>query len=337
MIREAMLWAPQAGGKVACALCSHRCVIAPSKSGICAVRRNTGGKLETLVYGEVIAAHVDPIEKKPLYHFYPGSKALSIAAAGCNFRCSFCQNWEISQAPRRSGGALRGTALLPRDIVAEAQAQGCRSISYTYTEPTIFFEYAYDAARLASEAGLANNFVTNGYMTAEALTTIRPYLDAANVDLKAFKDETYKKICGARLDPVLDTIRLMRKLGVWVEVTTLVVPGLNDGDAELAGIARFIAGVDPDIPWHISRFHPDFEYTDAPPTPAKTLRKAYEIGKREGLRYLYIGNMLGEGEDTHCPQCGTLLIRRRGFFVAQNRLAGAACPSCGQPVAGIFG
>jgi pyruvate formate lyase activating enzyme len=336
MIKEAMLWAPLEGGKVACALCSHRCAIAPTKTGICAVRTNNGGKLVTLVYGEVIAAHVDPIEKKPLYHFYPGSKALSIAAPGCNFRCSFCQNWQISQAPRRKDGGLGAEPFAPEDIVRTARGQGCRSISYTYTEPTIFFEYAYDTARLAKAAGLANNFVTNGYMTAEALTAIRPYLDAANVDLKAFRDETYRKVCGARLEPVLETIRLMRKLGVWVEVTTLVVPGLNDGDEELAAIARFIAGVDAEIPWHISRFHPDFEYTDAQPTPVKTLRKACEIGKKAGLRYLYVGNTQGESEDTLCPKCGASLVRRRGFFVAENRIAGGACPSCGHPIAGVF-
>jgi pyruvate formate lyase activating enzyme len=337
MIKDAMLWSPLEGGKVACALCSHRCVIAPSKAGICAVRENREGKLVTLVYGEVIAAHVDPIEKKPLYHFYPGSKALSIATAGCNFRCAFCQNWEISQASRRTDGGIGGQTLSPQEIVREALAQDCRSISYTYTEPTIFFEYAYDTARLAKEAGLANNFVTNGYMTEEALTTIRPYLDAANVDLKAFQDETYKKVCGARLEPVLDSIRRMRKLGIWVEVTTLVVPGLNDGAEELTGIARFIAGVDPDIPWHISRFHPDFEYTDTPPTPAKTLRLAAEIGKREGLSYIYIGNMPGESEDTHCPTCGRVLIRRQGFFVAENRMTGTTCPFCASPIAGVFG
>ncbi|MGA2363390.1 MAG: AmmeMemoRadiSam system radical SAM enzyme [Candidatus Aminicenantales bacterium] len=337
MIKDAMLWSPLEGGKVACALCSHRCVIAPSKAGICAVRENREGKLVTLVYGEVIAAHVDPIEKKPLYHFYPGSKALSIATAGCNFRCAFCQNWEISQAPRRMDGGIGGQTLSPQEIVREALAQDCRSISYTYTEPTIFFEYAYDTARLAKEAGLANNFVTNGYMTEEALTTIRPYLDAANVDLKAFQDETYKKVCGSRLEPVLDSIRRMKKLGIWVEVTTLVVPGLNDGAEELTGIARFIAGVDPDIPWHISRFHPDFEYTDTPPTPAKTLRLAAETGKREGLRYIYIGNMSGESEDTHCPTCGRVLIRRQGFFVAENRMTGTTCPFCAGPIAGVFG
>ncbi len=336
MTREAMLWEPLEGGNVQCRLCAHRCVVAPGKRGVCNVREHRDGRLVTLVYGEVVAAHVDPIEKKPLYHFLPGSKALSIATPGCNFRCGFCQNWQISQAPRRKGGAVKGEPFAPDDIVRAALDQDCRSISYTYTEPTIFFEYAYDTARLAREAGLLNNFVTNGYMTAEALETIRPYLDAANVDLKAFKDETYKRVCGARLEPVLGSIRLMRELGIWVEVTTLVVPGLNDGGEELAAIARFIASVDPAIPWHLSRFHPDYEYTQAPPTPVATLRAAAEKGRAEGLRHIYIGNIPGESEDTLCATCGFVLIRRRGFSVVGNALKDSRCPSCGTLLAGRF-
>ena len=237
MMREAMLWQALEGGRVVCALCAHRCPVAPAAFGVCGVRRNLDGKLFTLVYGDVVAAAVDPIEKKPLYHFLPGTKSFSIATIGCNFRCGFCQNWQISQASKKDGES--GTfELMPEDVVREALARGCRSVSYTYTEPTIFFEYAFDTARLARDKGLLNVFVTNGYMTAEALETIRPYLDAANVDLKAFNDETYKKVCKARLAPVLDTIRLMKASGVWVEVTTLVVPGLNDGEDELASIAR---------------------------------------------------------------------------------------------------
>jgi len=336
MTREAMLWSPVADGRAQCRLCAHRCVIAPGKLGVCAVRENRGGRLETLVYGEVVAAHVDPIEKKPLYHFFPGSKALSVATAGCNFRCGFCQNWQISQAPRRKGGGIAGEPFPPEAVVRAALDQGCRSISYTYTEPTIFFEYAYDTARLAREAGLANNFVTNGYMTAEALETVRPYLDAANVDLKAFEDGTYQKVCGARLGPVLESIRRMSELGIWVEVTTLVVPGLNDSDAELAGMARFIASVDPAVPWHISRFHPDFDYTETPPTPLQTLRRAGEIGREAGLRHIYIGNVPGESEDTRCASCGAALIRRRGFAVVANALEGSRCPSCGTVLAGRF-
>lgn len=336
MIREARLWDQAEDGAVACRLCAHRCVIKPGKQGVCAVRENRDGRLVTLVYGEVVAVHVDPIEKKPLYHFFPGSKALSIATPGCNFRCGFCQNWQISQAPRRKGGGIAGDPFAPEAVVRAALDEGCRSISYTYTEPTIFFEYAEDTARLAREAGLANNFVTNGYMTAEALETIRPVLDAANVDLKAFRDETYKKVCGARLGPVLDSIRLMKTLGIWLEVTTLVVPGLNDGPKELAEIARFIASVDPDIPWHISRFHPDFEYTQAPPTPVSTLRAAADAGRGEGLRYIYVGNVPGESEDTLCRTCRTVLIRRSGFTVVANALVGSRCPSCGTALAGRF-
>jgi pyruvate formate lyase activating enzyme len=336
MIREAMLWDPAGEGAVACRLCAHRCVIRPGKQGVCGVRENRDGRLVTLVYGEVVAAHVDPIEKKPLYHFLPGSRALSIATAGCNFRCGFCQNWQISQAPRGGGGAVAGEPFPPDAVVRAAVEQGCRSISYTYTEPTIFFEYAFETARLARAAGVLNNFVTNGYMTAEALETIRPYLDAANVDLKAFDDGTYKRICEARLEPVLETIRRMKAAGIWVEVTTLVVPGLNDGAAELEAIAGFIASVDPAMPWHVSRFHPDYEYTQAASTPVATLRAAAEAGRRAGLAFIYVGNVPGESEDTACRTCGTVLICRRGFAVVANILRDSRCPSCGTILPGRF-
>jgi pyruvate formate lyase activating enzyme len=336
MIKEGMLYQSLERGKISCSLCSHRCQIAPSKYGVCGVRENREGKLYTLVYGEVIAAHVDPIEKKPFYHFLPGSSAFSIATVGCNFQCGFCQNWEISQASKKDGEGLGGYKLPPEDVVREAKKQNCQSISYTYTEPTIFFEYAYDTAKIAKREGLFNNFVTNGFMTPEALETIHPYLDAANVDLKAFKEETYKKVCKARLAPVLESICLMRKLNIWVEVTTLVVPGLNDSDEELSQIVRFILSVDPDIPWHISRFHPDYKYTDAKPTPLETLRKAYNIGKKEGLRYIYIGNVWGEGEDTFCPGCQKPLIRRQGFWVQENKVRDARCPYCGTSIAGVY-
>jgi pyruvate formate lyase activating enzyme len=336
MIKDAALWDPAEDGAVKCRLCAHRCLIRPGQRGVCAVRENRDGRLVTLVYGEVVAAHVDPIEKKPLYHFLPGSTALSIATPGCNFRCGFCQNWQISQSPRSGGGGLAGEPFPPDAVVRAAVDAGCRSISYTYTEPTIFFEYASDTARLARQAGLFNNFVTNGYMTAEALEAIHPALDAANVDLKAFRDETYRKVCGARLEPVLASIRRMKALGVWVEVTTLVVPGLNDSVEELEGMARFIASVDPDIPWHVSRFHPDYEYTGTPATPVPTLRAAAEAGRREGLRYIYVGNVPGESEDTSCRTCGALLIRRRGFTVLANLLVDSRCPTCGTVLPGRF-
>jgi pyruvate formate lyase activating enzyme len=336
MLREAMLWRGREEGKTECFLCAHRCLISPGKWGVCAVRQNREGKLVTHVYGEVIAAHIDPIEKKPLYHFLPGTTSFSIATVGCNFRCPFCQNWQISQAAKKDKGLESGQALSPSEIIEAARKHGCRSISYTYTEPTIFFEFAYDTAKLAREASLANVFVTNGYMTAEALREIRPCLDAANVDLKAFQDETYKKVCGARLEPVLDSIRLMHELGIWVEVTTLIVPGLNDGDRELAAIARFIASVSPEIPWHISRFHPDYKYTQTPATPVETLRKAGSLAREAGLKFIYIGNVWGESEATHCPRCGKVLIRRSGFAVEEDKIQAGKCYSCGQRIAGVF-
>ncbi len=335
MIKEAMLYEAAEGGRVSCRLCAHRCLIADSKFGVCGVRQNRGGKLMTHVYGEVIAAHVDPIEKKPLFHFLPGTKSFSMATIGCNFHCGFCQNWQISQTGKKKT-EFGGQALSPEEAVDLAESQNCRSVSYTYTEPTIFFEYAYDTARLAKKKGLSNVFVTNGFMTAEALEALKGILDAANVDLKSFRDETYRQVCGGRLQPVLDSIALMKTLGIWVEVTTLIVPGMNDGPDELSAIARFLAGVDPNLPWHISRFHSDYRYTDVPPTPVETLRLAFERGREAGLNYIYIGNVGGESEDTLCPACGTALVRRRGFSVSENKVRDSSCPQCGARIAGRF-
>jgi len=337
MIHEARHWHPDERGTVVCSLCGHRCRIKRGDFGVCNVRKNLEGRLVTYAYGEVIAAHIDPIEKKPLYHFQPGTRSLSIATAGCNFRCPFCQNWQISQIRPRDGKVRGSRALPPEEVVRLAGAEGCRSVSYTYTEPTIFFEYAAECGRLAKEKGLANVFVTNGYMTAEALESARPWLDACNVDLKAFRDETYKRICGARLEPVLESIRLMARLGIWVEVTTLVVPGLNDGEEELRDIARFIAGVEAGIPWHISRFHPDYKYDEAPPTPLETLKRAAAVGAEEGLRFVYIGNVAAGRDDTLCPGCGTTLIRRTGFSVSSVKVADGRCPKCRTAIPGVFG
>ena len=336
MMKEALLFREEGDSKTKCCLCSHRCTIAPSKFGICGVRQNREGKLFTHVYGEVIAAHVDPIEKKPLFHFLPGTLSFSVATIGCNFRCPFCQNWQISQKTKTKAESLSEQPLQPEDIIAAAKGYGCRSISYTYTEPTVFFEYALDTARLAKGSGLGNVFVTNGYMTPEALETIQPYLDACNVDLKSFQEEFYKKMCQAQLEPVLESIRLMHSLGIWVEVTTLVVPGQNDTEEEMAQIAEFIVSVNPDIPWHVSRFHPDYLYGEGTPTPVQTLKAAYSIGKKTGLRYIYIGNVWGESEDTLCPRCQKIVIRRRGFETRSLAIRKAACAHCGEPIAGMF-
>ncbi|MGM0428630.1 MAG: AmmeMemoRadiSam system radical SAM enzyme, partial [Thermodesulfobacteriota bacterium] len=329
MYKEAMLYESLEDNAVHCFLCNHHCRIKEGEVGFCRVRKNMEGKLNTLAYGKVVAANSDPIEKKPLYHFLPGTLSFSIATMGCNFHCGFCQNWQISQIEEESMPELPGRPLSPEQIVEEAQKAGCRSIAYTYTEPTIFFEYAYDTAKIAKEAGLANIFVTNGFMTKEALETISGYLDAANVDLKSFNNEFYKTVCQGRLKPVLNSIRTMKDMGIWVEVTTLIIPDQNDGDEELNNIAGFIAGVSPDIPWHISRFHPGYQYKDAYPTPAETLRKAYDIGKEAGLRFIYIGNLPGEERDTLCPSCETTVIRRGGYFASENRLKGSQCPECG--------
>lgn len=336
MIKEAKFYKKEKDDHVSCFLCNHKCRIAPGKYGICGVRQNQKGDLKTLVYGEVIAAHVDPIEKKPLYHYLPGSLAFSVATVGCNFRCPFCQNWQISQSNKKERSKLAGESFMPSDIVKAALRQGCRSISYTYTEPTIYYEFAFDTARLAKDAGLGNSFVTNGYMTSEALEEIKPYLDAANVDLKAFNENFYQKMCGAHLQPVLDSIRTMKELGIWVEITTLLIPGQNDDPGELKELAAFITGTDPDIPWHISRYHPDYKYSDSQATPIETLRKAYRIGKEEGLHYIYIGNVIGESEATLCPECGKVLIQRNGYHTSKDKIKNSKCEYCGALIAGIF-
>jgi len=335
-MKEAMLYEKLSDNQVRCNLCAHRCVIAEGKKGICQVRENQGGKLYTLVYGSTIIQNVDPVEKKPLLHFYPGSTAYSIATPGCNFRCRWCMNWEISQMPRERHLILVEEEASPEQIVATAQRAGSRSIAYTYTEPTIFFEYAYDTARLAHDAGLFNIYVTNGYMTEEMLETFRPYLDAANVDLKAFREETYRRYVGARLGPVLDSLKAMKRLGIWLEVTTLVVPGVNDDPAELKDAAEFVANeLGVDTPWHISRFFPAYKMADVPPTPISTLSQAREIGLEAGLRYVYVGNVLGE-ENTFCPSCGRLLIRRAGYRILENHVQpDGRCPDCGTLVAGV--
>ncbi len=335
MKQEAMLYKKLDEKKVQCQLCAHKCKISDTKFGICGVRQNTDGKLYTLVYGETIASHVDPIEKKPLYHFLPGSYSYSIATVGCNFQCEFCQNWQISQSSKKSDLGISGVPMAPEVVVKNAQKNNCKSIAYTYTEPTIYFEYAYDTAKLAKEAGLSNIFVTNGFMTKDAIETIKPYLDAANVDLKGYSDEFYIKLCHGKLQPVLDSIKLMKELGIWVEVTTLVVPGQNDSDKELNNIAKFIAGVGEDIPWHISRYHPDYKYMSSPPTPLNTLRKAEEIGKKHGLYYIYMGNV-HEGLHTFCNNCGEQIITRAYMGVESLNVEDGKCPKCGTEVKGVF-
>lgn len=336
-VREAMLYTREAEGTVICQLCAHRCVIRPGRRGICGVRENRQGTLMTLVADRVVALDIEPIEKKPFFHFLPGSLAYSVATVGCNFHCLFCQNWEISQWPHDHSGPALGTPAAPRDIVRDALASHCAAIAYTYTEPTVFFELALETSRIAAAAGLKNIFVTNGYMTAEALDLIAPVLHAANVDLKSFSDRYYRKICGATLTPVLETIRRMRERSIWVEVTTLVVPERNDSDAELQALARWLASLDRDIPWHVSAFYPAYKMLDVPPTPMPTLLRAARIGHEAGLRFIYIGNVPGdEWADTMCPHCGRRLVRRRGFTILNQSIEDGCCAACHASIPGVW-
>jgi pyruvate formate lyase activating enzyme len=341
-MKEAMLYQRLADGRVQCQLCAHRCRIADGARGLCGVRENRQGTLYSLVYGQLVSCAADPIEKKPLFHFLPGSRALSVATVGCNLTCSFCQNADISQYPR-GHAAVSGRYTAPEAVVQAAAEHECLSIAYTYTEPTVFFETTYDIARLAHAQGLASVYVSNGYMSSEMLDLIcwadaPPLIDAANIDLKSFRDAFYRRQCGATLQPVLDNLKTLVARGVWVEVTTLVIPELNDSDEELGDIAAFVRDeLGPETPWHVSRFHPTYRLMDRLPTPIETVQRAWEIGRAAGLHYVYQGNVpSGAGEDTHCPQCGAPVVRRSGFTVRELALAHGACAVCGAAIAGVW-
>ncbi len=354
-LHEAWFSERQPDGRVRCMLCPHDCRIADGSRGACAVRYNEHGVLYTLVYDRIVASNLEPIEKKPFFHLKPGSLAYSIATVGCNQQCTFCQNWEIAQwpkeeLPRRLGGdhgeappplaslasIVPGRPQSSEAIVDAAIDAGASSIAYTFTEPTIYFELAYDTAVQARTRGLKNLFVTNGYISEPALRKIATVLDAANVDLKFFREESYRRISRAGLQPILDAIRLYHTLGVWVEVTTLVIPGINDSNQELRQIAEFIRSVGPEVPWHVSQFYPTYKMVDRPETPVETLRRAREIGISAGLQYVYEGNVPGEGrESTICPACRTVLVERHGFAVRENRIKNGVCPACGTRIAGV--
>jgi pyruvate formate lyase activating enzyme len=335
---EALLYEKLGNDQVQCRVCHHFCRINPGETGICNVRENRNGKLVSLVFDRVIATSCDPIEKKPMFHFKPGSTAYSIATMGCNFKCRFCQNSDIAQISQGNKSRIQGRPISPRTIVAQARASGCQSIAYTYTEPSVFFELAYETAKLAKENRVSNIFVTNGYMSADLIRLIAPFLDAANVDLKAFDDSFYHTYCRARLEPVKKTLKLMKKLGILVEVTTLLIPGLNDDAQELARLARFIAeDLGPDTPWHVSRFHPSHKMTDIGATQVSALEKACEIGQKAGLYHVYTGNVPGlASENTHCHHCGTLLVKRHGYTIENYLKEKGACPQCDTPVCGIY-
>jgi len=323
-------------GSVRCGVCAHRCLVRDGRRGICGVRENRAGSLVSLVYGQIAATAIDPIEKKPLFHAYPGSTAYSIATPGCPFHCRFCQNWEIAQGPRL-GVDIACRSMSPHKVVAEAVHCRAHSIAYTYVEPTVFLEFALDTARLARSAGLSNLFITDGYATAPAAALLGEVIDAANVDLKAFDDRFYRRLCGGRLKPVLDTICALRAAGVWLELTTLVIPGYNDSSAELRELTTWIRDeVGPETPWHVSRFFPAHQMVDLPPTPLASLLGAAEIGLSAGLKHVYIGNAPQlHFENTLCAGCGTLLIERSGYSPRSLLTDAGACPRCAKPLAGI--
>jgi len=335
MEKEALLYTQYNELLVECILCSHRCIIQPGSKGICAVRENVGGKLISRSYGNLIAQHADPIEKKPLFHFMPGSYAWSIAAPGCNFHCQWCQNWEISQLPRLSK-ERSGIYVPPEQVVIDAMAHHCQSIAYTYTEPTVFFEYTADVATIALKNGLRNVYVTNGYMSKEMIDLSLPWLDAANVDIKAFSEKTYKKYAGAHLQPVLDSCKLMRSKGIWLEITTLIIPGVNDDLNEMQDLAEFIKHeLGENTPWHISRYFPAYQFDATPPTPIKTILKIERIGNDAGLNFVYSGNLSNDAV-TYCPNCSNELIIRKGNSLIRNDITqGNNCGNCGYKIAGI--
>ena len=332
VLHEAMLYEKLEDKKVRCNLCARRCLIKDGGSGFCLVKKNEGGTLYSLVYSNVISACVDPIGKKPLSHFNPGALVMSIATVGCNFRCKFCDNWMISQEKK-----IAGRHFPPEDVVKATRDNGCQGISYTYTEPTIFFEYAYDTAKLAHNVGFFNTFVTNGYMTPEAVKTIAPYLDAATVDFKGAGDpDFYKKFSAVpTVEPIYESLKEMKQNNIHLEITNLVVPKIGDSMERITELATWVKTVlGRDTPFHLLRFHPEYQVTNIQSTPVETLEKAYAAAKEAGLDYVYIGNVPGHPyENTYCPNCNELLIKRFGFEIARWRLTkDMRCPACDQEI-----
>jgi len=327
-LKEAMLYEKE-DAKVRCNICAHHCRITENGYGVCRTRQNIDGKLYTLIYSSVSSAHVDPIEKKPLYHFFPGTLVFSLGTISCNFRCKHCQNWSISTA---KVGEVYTTEMPPEEAIRQTKKSGCDGIAWTYNEPTIWFEYTYDSAKLAKREELYTIYVTNGYISEDALNEIAPFLDAANVDVKAFSDSFYKKISGAKLEPVLETCERMQEKKIHLELTYLIIPGYNDSEEEIKKFSEWVVDLNASAPVHFSAFYPAHLMLDVPPTSIETLEMAHGIAKEAGLEYVYLGNVPGhEYENTFCPDCGELLIERTGYHV-RKRISKPECPECGRSI-----
>jgi pyruvate formate lyase activating enzyme len=334
-LKEALYYKIIEGKTLQCELCPRRCLLADGQKGFCRARKNIGGKLYALTYGEPVALHVDPIEKKPLAHVYPGSKSFSIATAGCNLRCKFCQNWEISQLDAEK---VKTKFVPPEEIVRMAKKTGCRTIAFTYTEPVIFYEYMLDIAKIAVQENVDCVMHSAGYVNEKPLRQIAKYIKAANIDLKGFSDKYYESFCEGDLETVLKTLKILKEEGVWIEITTLLVPEANDTVEELTKLCRWIHdNLGPDTPIHFSRFFPMYRLTDLSPTPLSSLKRAEEIAKKSGLNFVYIGNVPQHiGEDTFCPNCNKLLIKRIGYTILENKIENGRCPFCNTPIAGVW-
>jgi pyruvate formate lyase activating enzyme len=323
------------GRYVRCSLCPHRCVLAEGERGICRVRENRGGKLYTLVYGNPCSVNVDPIEKKPFYHFLPGTLAFSMATAGCNMRCKYCQNYTISQYPPEE---VRSQDAPPEVVVSATAQNGAPTIAYTYSEPIVFYDYMLDTARLARRAGLRNVVVSAGYINPQPLRELCRAVDAIKIDLKGYNPDFYREVCAATLEPVLETIRVIHEMGTWLEIVNLVVPSLNDDLDELRALAGWVlTALGPDVPLHFTRFHPDYQLTNLPPTPVETLESAWQAARDAGLHYVYVGNVPGhEGNHTYCPQCGQMIVQRLGMATAAIHISDGCCDYCQAPIAGVW-
>jgi len=318
---------------IQCLLCPKHCVLKPGERGNCKARKNLDGKLYSIVYAKPVASYIDPIEKKPLFHFLPGTTSLSIGTAGCNLHCKFCQNWSISQANPEDIPSLD---LLPEQVIEQAEKNNCKTISYTYTEPGIFYEYVLDTAKLAKKKGIRNIMVTNAFLNQAPIKELYRYIDAVNLDFKAFDEKFYKNVCDGQLQPVLDAVKTIKKSGAWIEVTNLIIPTLNDSPKTITGMCKWIMNhLGKETPLHFSRFFPDYMLRDLPATPPGTLSKAYETAKDIGLNYVYIGNMVTDKESTFCPRCGALVIKRFGFQILQNNMKNDKCP-CREKIAGVW-